>query len=168
MNINILLIIGKSGVGKTTLADYLCKNLPNKYNLIDSITERPKRESNECGHLFVSKSKMDKILSNPNVVAYTKYGEYRYCAILQQFKFDKINVYVVDNQGVLDVKAYDWEGLDLQPNINVLKLLRDNVDVSRTRTDRDTIINENLIDFTVDNNKTIPLLAEEVNQWISN
>ena len=162
MNINILLIIGKSGVGKTTLAEYMSKDMEHKYNIINSYTDRPKRDVMELGHDFVSKSKMDEILQYATVVAYTKYGNYRYCATLEQFEPSKINIYIVDNQGVIDVMAYDWEGLGFYADIKVLKLERDDVNVSNTRTDRDTPIDDFYIDCVMDNDETIPLLAEHV------
>lgn len=89
----ILLIVGKSGCGKTTITEYLKKF----YDMspLYSYTTRPKREKDEVGHTFISKDEFDKL---ENIIAYTKYCGYEYCATVEQF--NSSNLYVIDPKGI--------------------------------------------------------------------
>ena len=59
MKDKIICIVGRSGSGKTTAAEYL----EELYGLksIQSYTTRPKRKPNETGHTFVTEDEFDKI-----------------------------------------------------------------------------------------------------------
>ena len=94
----VLLLVGDSGVGKTTIAKELCKN--DKYNYIASYTDREKRFDKEWGHVFVTKDFMSEILVKDDIVASTKIGDTNYCALKSQFMNDAINVYIVDEEGM--------------------------------------------------------------------
>lgn len=96
MNSNtIYLIVGRSGSGKTTIAEELEK----KYGLksIQSYTTRHKRSDNETGHIFISDEEFDKLT---NMVAYTEFGfpPYRYCATAEQV--ENHDLYIIDPKGI--------------------------------------------------------------------
>ena len=94
MNNNcIFLIVSESGGGKTTLVSALEK----QHNLksIESYTTRPKRSENEYGHIFVSEEEFDTL---HDLVGYTKYNNYRYCATAKQVENN--DLYVIDTKGV--------------------------------------------------------------------
>ena len=95
MNNTILLLVGESGSGKTTVA----KLLNEQYGLkmLPSYTTRPKRYENEQGHTFVSEKEF-KNIKLKDIVAYTKIGEYEYCATTQQI--DDNDVYIIDLEGI--------------------------------------------------------------------
>lgn len=90
---DIILLVGKSGTGKTTVANALNAN----YGLsqIDSFTTRPPRFFGEEGHTFVTDEEFDKL---SDVVAYTVFNGYRYCATSEQV--DKNDVYVINPSGI--------------------------------------------------------------------
>jgi guanylate kinase len=92
-NNKIILMIGRSGSGKTTISNILCE----KYGLksVESYTTRPKRSDDEKGHIFVTKEEFDKL---DDKVAYTSYGGYEYCATRQQA--DECDIYVIDCDGI--------------------------------------------------------------------
>ena len=92
---NIYLIIGKSGAGKTTIADIL----ETKYHLkqIQSYTTRPPRYDGERGHIFVTKKDFTNEMIS-NCVAFTTYLDNYYWATKQQV--DKCAIYVIDPIGV--------------------------------------------------------------------
>lgn len=99
-NNNIILLVGESGSGKTTIAN----KLNDKYGMTQvlSFTNRPKRKEDWNGrasHIFVS---TDYIYALKDIVAYTKFDGYEYCAIKQQL--DNSDIYVVDVKGVKAVK----------------------------------------------------------------
>lgn len=83
-------LIGKSGTGKSTLVNSI-----TGLNILNSYTTRPKRFENEKGHIFVDDVVYDML---ENIVAETKFGNYRYCATKSQI--DKADVYILDKKGV--------------------------------------------------------------------
>lgn len=89
----IILLCGKSGSGKTTIAQLL----EDKYNMnvLQSYTTRPKRSPDETGHTFITDEDFDCLC---NICAYGEFGGYRYCATQDQV--DNADVYVIDGQGI--------------------------------------------------------------------
>ena len=73
----LLVIVGESGCGKTSIAERL-----QQYGLklIQSYTTRPKRKPLETGHTFVTKEDFDKISDK---VAYLKKYGAEYCTTKQ-------------------------------------------------------------------------------------
>lgn len=94
----IIAIIARSGAGK----DYIAKRLSTilNYPLVVSHTTRPMRsnETNGVEHWFDSKEEFQNILDNQTVIAYTKIGEYEYCATLEDIEDNCI--YVIDPNGI--------------------------------------------------------------------
>ena len=74
MKDNIFLIIGRSGSGKSTIVDELCKRYG--YTSVESYTTRPPRGPSEGGHIFVAKDTFDEL--KPFLCAYTKYNNFEY------------------------------------------------------------------------------------------
>ena len=93
MNKTIYLLIGESGTGKTTIANIMSKKFDLK--VISSYTTRPKRYEGETGHIFVTDHEFDQL---DNLVGYTEYAGYRYCATSKQV--DENDIYIIDPAGV--------------------------------------------------------------------
>ena len=89
----LVLLVGKSGCGKTTLEKYMVDELG--FKSVKSYTTRPKRTENEDTHLFVSEEEFEAL---ENKVGYTKFNGYQYCATKEQL--DKSTVYIIDPAGV--------------------------------------------------------------------
>ena len=118
----IIAIVGNSGVGKTSLVEQLCKE-KNYFNLINSFTDRPVRnEKTDIGHVFVNKLFMDEIFDDEEVVAKTTFGNYRYCSMRYQFLSAYYNLYIVDNQGIIDLKQYEKEHEDVE--LVIIRIVR--------------------------------------------
>lgn len=93
----IVCLVGKSGVGKTSVAH----SLRHKYNIIQSYTTRPKRDTHEWGHTFVVP---DYAIPHHNAISYTFYNGYRYWATREQYQNKGVSIYVVDPVGVKFLK----------------------------------------------------------------
>ena len=128
----ILAIVGESGTGKTTLADELEDIY--KINQVNSYTERPKRNKNETGHVFLSPEEFSS-LDPSDVLANTKFGKYRYCALLSDLK--QTNTYVIDEKGLKMLWRFDTKYYNVY-SIRLHRRRKDRVDsVGETRVNRD-------------------------------
>ena len=154
--IKILNIVGKSGTGKTTIAEAICKN--PQFNFIQSYTNRPKRYRDETCHMFVDDATICRLIKNDHCVASSQYGYYYYCSMLEQFDKDKINVYVTDIKGIMDLQEYANRSPIEMCNINIRKT---DINVSSKRTDRDKeeIF---LFDYVLQNDYSIENMVEFV------
>ncbi|NLA81193.1 MAG: hypothetical protein GX853_10710 [Chloroflexi bacterium] len=90
----IICLVGESGSGKTTIGEYM--EGEHGIHMIQSYTDRPKRYPDETGHTFISQKAFDT-LRHEDMIAYTKFGDYRYCCLKSDVQ-DR-NVYVVDENG---------------------------------------------------------------------
>ena len=95
----IVLLCGKSGSGKTTVANYL----EEKYGWksVVSYTDRAMRSPDEKGHIFVTPERFDMI-PRKEMVAYTEFSGHRYCATRAQV--ESSDIYVIDPRGILEFK----------------------------------------------------------------
>lgn len=94
----MILLIGKSGSGKTTVATELEKS-GRGFRSVCSYTTRPPRFQGESGHIFVTDNDYDKLT---DIVAYSTFDGYRYCATAKQFEENQI--YTVDLHGLQQIK----------------------------------------------------------------
>lgn len=99
MGENIVLLVGKSASGKTTIANKLEKNWYK--SVLQSYTTRPKRTQDETGHIFVNENEYENL---KNICAYGEFGGYKYCATKEQV--DNSDIYIIDAQGVEFFKKY--------------------------------------------------------------
>ena len=109
---DLTLIIGRSGTGKSTLEEKLCRD----YNLksIKSYSTRPKRSPNEDSHIFISLSDVDNY---PNKIATTTINGNFYFATKEQL--DESQLYVIDPIGLYELSN---NFPDLTFNLIYLKL----------------------------------------------
>lgn len=95
---NLYLIVGPSGVGKTSVVEKLCKDYG--YSPIESYTDRPPRYEGEKGHVFVTTTELNAL----EPFAYTKHDGFGYCVTKELI--DKADLFVVDISGVLFLKEH--------------------------------------------------------------
>lgn len=98
-----ILITGDFCVGKDLVADIIC-GYDAPINKILSYATRKPRYDRENTHEFCSK---EEFLAFDDIIAQTQIGGEYYGARASQFKEDMINIYVVDNKGVVDIMESD-------------------------------------------------------------
>ncbi len=131
----IICIIGESCTGKTLISKYIEDEFSIK--MIESYTDRPKREPNEVGHTFVSTEEFDN-LKIGDMIAYTDFGSKRYCCLKKDVR--DINTYIIDEDGYKMLKnryndLYDIKSIRLICNegIRIQRGGKDRVDRDKNR-----------------------------------
>lgn len=91
----ILCIVGESGSGKS----YAAKYLESYYGipLLRSYTDRERRGPDDNDHTFLSRGEFSE-LKHKDMVAFTDFGDYRYCCLHSDIK--QLNSYVIDERGL--------------------------------------------------------------------
>lgn len=155
----ILLLMGDSGCGKSTIA----KNLQDNYSyfrIIKSYTTRFKRNLRDNDHIFYRKNNLLDKMFQDDVVASTIINGELYCSFKEQFNDNFINIYTVDDKGLLDtVNSFSVD------EICAIRLKRDNIDIEKERANRD--LNQIIPDSysilnIVENNMTINDTCQEI------
>ena len=98
MVFRVLLVNGGSGVGKSTVVGMLCSGW-EAFRQVMSITSR-KRRGEDDDHVFMGRDEVEGLIESDEVVDWTEVGGELYCTTLDCFREDKINVYIVDDEGV--------------------------------------------------------------------
>lgn len=95
---NIYLIVGKSGSGKDTIVNELCKQY--RYKRLVSYTTRPPRSdpNDKKSHIFVTVNDYKRMRKDGDVIAETYYNGNYYWATKQQA--DDSDLYIIDPTGV--------------------------------------------------------------------
>lgn len=127
----ILLLLGDSGSGKTTISKALQNNY-NYFRIVKSYTTRFRRSINDRDHIFVRKHNLLYKMFNEDFVASTIINGELYCSFPDQFNENIINIYTVDDKGALDVINYFNK-----EDVLIVRLKRDNIDIDKERASRD-------------------------------
>lgn len=90
-----LLLVGKSGSGKDTIAKILCKMYG--LNMLKSYTTRSARYDGEDTHIFVES--LPEESETVKRVAYTRFNGNEYCAT--NIQVNNADIFIVDPDGVL-------------------------------------------------------------------
>lgn len=113
--IKVLCIMGKSGSGKSTIANRLMALVPEKYALVKSFTTRKERENDPEDvktHIFVSEEDYQK--DRAKVVAlYESPLGYKSYVTKDLFDVDKVNIFVIDPRAYSELIVEHSDELDI-------------------------------------------------------
>lgn len=90
------LIVGRSGVGKSSIIKEVCKRTGMNY--LKSYTTRPEREDDGDypDHMFITEAEVDGL--KQNVIAWSQIGKHQYFATEQQL--NESDFYIIDPTGI--------------------------------------------------------------------
>ena len=99
---NLYCIVGKSGTGKDTIVNELCRTYG--YSRVISYTSRPKRNDpkDAYSHIFVTEDDYHKAKASVTVVAETDFDGNYYWVTKEQV--DKHDLYIIDWAGYVTLK----------------------------------------------------------------
>lgn len=162
----LILLVGKSGSGKTTIA----KNLEH-YGLkqVQSYTTRKPRYKGEVGHTFIT---MEEYMKLPDKVATTYFDGNYYCATQQQC--EDADIYVIDPHGIESFKR-NYHGnkkwitvyLDVNPFTRFIRMVKRGDSVfdalERLKHDRDSFKDfKKRPDIVVVKNKSVQKVSDMI------
>jgi guanylate kinase len=161
----ILCIVGESGTGKTTAADYIEETYG--INMIRSYTDRLRRpEEGDC-HTFITEEDFDAI-DDEEMVAFTNFRGYRYCCLHEDIQ--QLNTYVIDEVGYAMINmlfgdVYDIKGLRIHRDRG--KRVKD-VGWGRIRGDKDRFhFPDKMFDFIIVNNLAVDDFEEHLDYVVN-
>jgi guanylate kinase len=152
-NKGVYLFAGESGNGKTSIVEELEKRY--KFKSIQSYSTRPKRSENETGHIFIAEDEFDELT---DLVAYTKFNGYRYCATSKQV--EECDTYVIDPFGIEYFKNH-YHGNKVPIVIYIRASLKDRILRMQKRGDNDSQIIQRVLN-DIDAFKNIKDLADMI------
>lgn len=130
--INLLLLCGPSGSGKSYIENELIKNSPigdYKFVKLNQVTTREKRDELDP-YIFISYEKyqkMEKDLIAKTVITSSE-GITHYYGTIPKFKKGKkiIHTVVVNKKGIIDMKQYIEEHPEMNINLKIFMITSDN------------------------------------------
>lgn len=162
----ILTIVGESGTGKTTVADYIedVYNIP----MIRSHTDRPKRYPEEDSHTFHTPAEFDKFKTE-DMIAWTQWGDVRYCCLKEDVEDN--NTYVIDEKGLMmmtNLYKSDYKVFKLRMKRHIKKRIKD---VGTIRVERDIgnfWLPDHAYDAILENDGTMEDLYDDIDKIFTN
>ncbi len=154
MKPTIVCLVGDSGSGKTFASLHLQEVL--NWNSIVSYTTRKKRKGEVDGreHWFVTDK---EVPDKSKMCAYTMFGGYQYWTEWEQFISDKVNVYVIDEKGLINLQAKEQTPFSFHlVTIKINRQYKDGIDKQRIARDKERVhIPEELYDYVINNDYSI-------------
>lgn len=128
----IILLVGETGTGKTTLAKALAEKLNLK--VVKSYTTRKRRvgeTEDNTDHIFINPEDVEKY--KDDIAAYTKIGENEYFTTQQIL--NESDIYVIDPKGVRDLCERCSEGLFKFIVVRLYVPMKDRIERLKARGD---------------------------------
>lgn len=153
----ICCLVGESGSGKTTLSQYLSEKYPDKFNMIISRTTRAPRPNDDKTYI-TEKEYFQYFNDNPKeILTHTKYGDNYYITLKNDIVPGKINLYIVDQFGIVTLyrkrlfNQYKIYNIRLKRNQDLV--INSGVDIERYQRSIDSYtLSNRFYDLVINNN----------------
>ncbi|MFR2774767.1 MAG: AAA family ATPase [Anaerostipes sp.] len=170
----LIAILGESGSGKTSLANYLEDNYG--WSVLKSYTTRDKRSDSKDDHTYVTQEEFDLIEDKVATNYYTGSNAW-YCATKKQC--DESDIYVVDIPGLEQLrKNYTnkhifaiYLEVDKDTRVSRMKQRGDNLQSIQRRIVKDCqefAMAKDICDVTICNNSSLVITAMQVDAVLKN
>lgn len=158
----ILAIVGESGTGKTTVAEYI----ENVFDIpmIRSHTDRPKRYPEEDSHTFHQPEEFD-CFKREDMIAWTNFGNNRYCCLKEDVVED--NTYVIDERGLMmmtNLYKAEYKVFKLRIKRDIISRIKDVGTIRVERDEGNFYLPDWSYDAIIENNGTIEDLQEDIDR----
>ncbi len=154
MKPTIICLVGDSGSGKTLASLYLQEVF--NWKAIVSYTTRPMRDDETDGveHWFVDSS---RIPEQHELCAYTVFGGCQYWTEWRQFVENQMNVYVIDEKGLIDLCSKEQSPFSFHlVTIKINRKIKDGIAEERIARDKGRAnLPEKFYDYVVNNDYSI-------------
>lgn len=164
-----IIIIGKSGSGKTSIANYISENF--RYDLVKQVTTRPKRSDDEDKYYnFISVEEFNNLIKDCKLAEWNEFRGWKYGTLKEDLSSS--NKILVTNP--IGLKQLVWQDLDyiafyidVDTGIRVLRQTKRGDDPKeierRLLTDeKDFRDIDKYVDFTVNNETSLEECVDEI------
>ena len=107
----MIILVGPSAVGKTTVANLLVEKYPDRFAFVRSVTTRPSRFEGDTEYIYIGQEEYDELVKNDGLLEYATYAEYSYGT--PRFEIDRIEkegktpLLVLNIEGVKSLRKKD-------------------------------------------------------------
>lgn len=93
----IIILFGRSGAGKDTIANWIIKNIPNTVKAVFYTTRPPRYyETNEIDYFFIDDKEYKERLLQDELIISSCYNNWWYGISAKSFQEDKINICILN------------------------------------------------------------------------
>lgn len=107
----MIILVGPSAVGKTTVANLLVEKYPERFAFVRSVTTRPERFPGDTEYIYITKQEYDALVNNDGLLEYATYAEYSYGTPRSEIKRieaeGKTPLLVLNIEGVRSLRQKD-------------------------------------------------------------
>lgn len=112
----LLVLYGKSGVGKDTILNETIEANPNIFHRVVSCTTRPPRDGEVHGkdyYFLTTEEMLDEAIIPNNLLEISKFNHWYYGITLSSLVPDKINIAVLNPEGIANLQKNHTDKLDV-------------------------------------------------------
>lgn len=169
----VYVLVGRSGVGKSTVLDYLI--LLFNYGTLASVTTRPRRQFDEVGHKFITVNMMQKLIEEKDIFCFNCFDSNYYFLLKEQLNGCEVCTLEPHGARALKMQYSDryvhFIYLDASNELLVKRMRKrgDTEAMIQSRLENDAVIFDDFrecADIVIDASKPAVYVAWQIHQYI--